>query len=298
MHPRIEEALGQVERFHARQLRACEALLAFVLDLLQPWRGRALDRSHDGLMSAVFARSTNTYWAALELARIGFGEQAAMLNRSIFEDMVDLHWISENPDPAIERYEQHLHHGQMVLADALRAHPDFMPAEDLPEYERNERRPLDRLFGPFGHKSWTGVNLHDRVAAVEHLWGDDQARRQLRFFRDIVHRENNQLLHVSAHALNQMVRRSGPEEGGIAFKLGPGDEYLARALLGAFWIYSQSVGLILEHFEFAEREAFDRLFAEQLPAFRDLSDDEIRAVGRNDPCPCGSGKKFKRCHGT
>jgi uncharacterized protein YecA (UPF0149 family) len=23
-----------------------------------------------------------------------------------------------------------------------------------------------------------------------------------------------------------------------------------------------------------------------------------RKVGRNDPCPCGSGKKFKRCHGS
>ena len=22
-----------------------------------------------------------------------------------------------------------------------------------------------------------------------------------------------------------------------------------------------------------------------------------RKVGRNEPCPCGSGKKFKRCHG-
>jgi preprotein translocase subunit SecA len=22
-----------------------------------------------------------------------------------------------------------------------------------------------------------------------------------------------------------------------------------------------------------------------------------RKVGRNDPCPCGSGKKFKQCHG-
>jgi preprotein translocase subunit SecA len=21
-------------------------------------------------------------------------------------------------------------------------------------------------------------------------------------------------------------------------------------------------------------------------------------VGRNEPCPCGSGKKFKRCHGA
>jgi uncharacterized protein YecA (UPF0149 family) len=23
-----------------------------------------------------------------------------------------------------------------------------------------------------------------------------------------------------------------------------------------------------------------------------------RKVGRNEPCPCGSGKKFKRCHGA
>jgi preprotein translocase subunit SecA len=21
-------------------------------------------------------------------------------------------------------------------------------------------------------------------------------------------------------------------------------------------------------------------------------------VGRNDPCPCGSGKKYKQCHGS
>jgi preprotein translocase subunit SecA len=25
--------------------------------------------------------------------------------------------------------------------------------------------------------------------------------------------------------------------------------------------------------------------------------DEDR-VGRNDPCPCGSGKKYKKCHGA
>ncbi len=23
----------------------------------------------------------------------------------------------------------------------------------------------------------------------------------------------------------------------------------------------------------------------------------LRDVGRNDPCPCGSGQKFKKCHG-
>jgi len=25
---------------------------------------------------------------------------------------------------------------------------------------------------------------------------------------------------------------------------------------------------------------------------------EYRSVGRNDLCPCGSGKKFKKCHGA
>ncbi len=27
------------------------------------------------------------------------------------------------------------------------------------------------------------------------------------------------------------------------------------------------------------------------------ADDEFAGVGRNDRCPCGSGKKFKQCHG-
>ena len=27
-------------------------------------------------------------------------------------------------------------------------------------------------------------------------------------------------------------------------------------------------------------------------------DDPYANVGRNDPCPCGSGKKYKKCHGA
>jgi preprotein translocase subunit SecA len=29
-----------------------------------------------------------------------------------------------------------------------------------------------------------------------------------------------------------------------------------------------------------------------------VSDDAYAGVGRNDVCPCGSGKKFKKCHGA
>ncbi len=31
---------------------------------------------------------------------------------------------------------------------------------------------------------------------------------------------------------------------------------------------------------------------ERQPAFAEASADKI---GRNDPCPCGSGKKYKKC---
>ena len=33
------------------------------------------------------------------------------------------------------------------------------------------------------------------------------------------------------------------------------------------------------------------------PAGVDLDKIDWRAVSRNDLCPCGSGKKFKNCHG-
>jgi predicted aspartyl protease len=38
-------------------------------------------------------------------------------------------------------------------------------------------------------------------------------------------------------------------------------------------------------------------FVKQKPQAIQMGDKSLRPVGRNDPCPCGSGKKYKRCHG-
>jgi uncharacterized protein YecA (UPF0149 family) len=29
-----------------------------------------------------------------------------------------------------------------------------------------------------------------------------------------------------------------------------------------------------------------------------VKDEREKEIGRNDPCWCGSGKKFKKCHGA
>jgi hypothetical protein len=62
--------------------------------------------------------------------------------------------------------------------------------------------------------------------------------------------------------------------------------------------------LTLDHDELRELERvraarFDGPIAETpVEALPSLDASFAAGVGRNDPCPCGSGKKFKRCHGA
>ena len=44
--------------------------------------------------------------------------------------------------------------------------------------------------------------------------------------------------------------------------------------------------LVMTHGEIATEEKKQKPIKRNVPK-----------VGRNDPCPCGSGKKFKKCHG-
>ena len=37
---------------------------------------------------------------------------------------------------------------------------------------------------------------------------------------------------------------------------------------------------------------------EPMPVVEQRRVDAEHQVGRNDPCPCGSGKKYKKCHGA
>jgi len=92
----------------------------------------------------IFSRSFNTFCAAVELARMGFGQQAAMLNRSLFEDMIDGHWVTLEPELAVQRLEEHHLHGRMLLADAVRDE-GLLPEDDIPSFDATRREELDTV---------------------------------------------------------------------------------------------------------------------------------------------------------
>jgi len=63
-------------------------------------------------------------------------------------------------------------------------------------------------------------------------------------------------------------------------------QYLCEAYK-EFFAYSEKRFLRLRNRLLAEKQTKSR----NAPVSR-------KSVGRNDPCPCGSGKKYKKCHGN
>ena len=74
----------------------------------------------------------------------------------------------------------------------------------------------------------------------------------------------------------------------------------APRLLAAFFDYLAAVGKYPDAEEWAEwMPAIAAQYEERFRADGSVRGQtvvkKLAAVGRNDPCPCGSGKKFKKC---
>ena len=193
----------------------------------------------------------------MQLARGGYGEQADMLNRSLFEDMAAAHWVSLHGDEAVERIGQHHQHSRIMWNRVLERQPGLGEPVDLGLDDETVAR-LDLLFGQHGTRPWLGLNMWELVSEIEQLWPDEESREQLWHFYELAHRANNQKLHLSSFSLNRVVA-AREEEGEITFqyRASPSIEQggpVAPALFGAFWIYWQLTGLIWDVFEMPQDE--------------------------------------------
>lgn len=71
---------------------------------------------------------------------------------------------------------------------------------------------------------------------------------------------------------------------------------MIRALYGALFTYGR-ITRVLIYETGGDVEAFDAFYAQQLEILYKLAPSKRAEIGRNDRCPCGSGKKYKICHG-
>ena len=145
------------------------------------------------------------------------------------------------------------------------------------------------MFGKYGERPWHGRKLvdldRDFVAMLASI---DPATHMLGYFQGL-HRWLNWSVHGSP--LN-LFRGTQHDEDHRYFVIAPAEVDLADALGNA--ADQMLIGIMLhcmgasEPFPPALEERAFEIWRSRLPA--------AYTAGRNDPCPCGSGKKYKACH--
>jgi hypothetical protein len=254
--PRITDALRD-------EFAACEALLDFA-QACRPTTLTAEDPRAD-LILGTYARSSKTFQGLLRLAHVGYGEQAAMLGRSLFEDMLVAHWILSTPD-APARLERFRRYTVVRLREAAHKHKRDDYLAQLPDTEtRQQREALKAEFA--GSRHWTGLSTDELVSAVEDEWGSGGGRTLLWQVYEFAIRNANHLIHHSHLGVVSTLDKRSPE--GRTYNVGGSLKYVAEALFVAWFSYINTVSLVVT--QEANRE-LDKLYERDLRAFATVAE--------------------------
>jgi hypothetical protein len=217
------------------------------------------------ILLSLFARSTRTYEAVVRwLAEHGFGEQGLMLDRSLFEDMMDARWISLNPDLAVERLAQHDRYSQLLRADVQnRFRHEFGGRKPpSPKVTPDERKQLRDLFGKSGGRSWTGVDNDDRLKEILPSWKSQAEQDNVRFWFAWAYKLQNETLHPSGFSIGRL---GGPTESGNdqwEFRFGSTPTWLWMAISAAVWAYTQTLDLMIDELGGGDHSALNELWSQ------------------------------------
>lgn len=256
----------EIRAAYARRLEACERVRRFGEDALTSWAGRTIDpASVDSIILAEAARATKTYGGALDLVAGGFGPQAMMLNRPLFEGMAVAHWARANPARAVDLFLKHGRHAELLWRDALeRADPEA--ARGIEPGSKAERNQLSRLFGKQGTNLWTGHrSLFHLLPDIEDQWPAGEMRAMLWLFFRIVNRDSSEVLHRTPLGPSDATRTTEH----LGLDAGPSAEYLDRVFPAALWSYMQTLTLLWDHFEIPNLEELDAIFTAADEVFRE-----------------------------
>jgi hypothetical protein len=288
--PPTADAVRVSQRF-APQLELCERLLAAVW--LQRPRPRPSMSEAAANCLAILGRSQEIYDAVLALVRTGRSLPALMLDRALFEDMVAAFWLShpDNRESGVQRIRAQEDHIVLLSNDVIRKYPHrvLIDPEEHDDLEA-KRQEFERLFGAHGQRPWFG-DIYTAISQIAPIWEELGGEEEtLRVYYAFVHRHINLHVHNTVSSIKRNLGRYDQPRKVEDFEI-------KLALQAAFFCLQGLAHLTFEEAG-VDRSALLELETESHRVFTELDPKNLNKIGRNDPCWCGSGKKFKHCHGA
>jgi hypothetical protein len=224
-----------IEQQFTESFEACDALNKFGRDH-RPIR----ESGSTPVLNWTVARTARTFKTVVKLCRLGYGQQASMLNRTLFEDMIFAHWAARFPKRSTKLIVWHEEYVKLRRIAVYDGHsiPHSMTA---PDWDATRER---RMRGLFRRQTWTGRSIPKMVEEVEDMWPEGEERDRLNRIHDVLHQGHNILMHHSARSLSFGV--DVDEDGNTKFNLGPSPHLVALALGFAFWTYANTLSLIVQ----------------------------------------------------
>lgn len=248
------------------------------------------------LLVAQATRAQHTFETVIAACQIGRGVQAAMLNRSLFEDVLDIHWTAEHPSEAPARADQH---DQLIALAEHDLEDKFKRAErSLTAEERDQLDELTKLYGKGGKpfmQPWHRANSDERSALVKKRWeGEPEAAAHLDYIYKVIQRRNNLLLHSSPTAYRQTVT-TGPDGRNQLNRIGP-DRLWPEALQHGAGGYYMVLRVLAQEFDL-DKEPMAEVFSRATSYCRSLDEfPELADLPGHAACPCGSRRTVSECH--
>jgi hypothetical protein len=162
-----------------------------------------------GIIAGTAGRNEKTYEAILHLAANDYGQQGAMLLRSMFEDVTVAHWLLLHEDEAEHYAGRFIRHAEAMRLEAARVAERYGAPQVYVAGLRSREQALTEEFGPNAERSWWGRDANGRavrlpamvetIGTAERFWGRTHGETPiLRETYAIVVKWSNQLLHHTA----------------------------------------------------------------------------------------------------
>lgn len=203
--------------------------------------------------------------------------------------------LRDDEDALMEAINAHHLHSQLLFARAAERYPQSFGGATIETVDAQCAAALDKRFGRHGARSWHGKRLDELVREVEAAADEETAGHFWHVFH-LVTRQNNYTLHHSPLGLMDSIDWTDVDETPV-IRVGPSPDGRREALWAASRVFGLLVLATLRRFSPERIPEFSEVFTDAMLDLTPLSREQARGVGRNDSCPCGSGEKFKRCHG-
>jgi hypothetical protein len=247
-----DEVRALIAEHYGGEIAACKELLEFAISEVQNWSGRPVKRGADRIILFEAARATKTFDAIIRLCELGFGEQAVMLNRPLFEGMVVAHWVPDHRREAVGLFTRFARYSALLWWEGFNA-MGWLDADDRkPSIGPKQRAEFVGLFR-YGTTSWTRRSVHKLLKEIEHQW-DKRGREHLWAMHNVAYRHANQVLHSTPYAA--AATATAQTEEALHMTIGPSDQFVSQALLFAYWTYGQLFSLLIKVFRISSLEEF------------------------------------------